>query len=313
MLLNFDCEVLLTYSPITEVTGHMYEVADYYLLLSKSMSCRMLMMTEIPKEFILESIFSKYDLTEEEQKQFAEDLTVANNYFLLKIISTTGIALITDGNIGTFIGRNMLLRAKQIFCFKCGNYDLTPHVGNSIYGKSVFLQDYRVYGQPDSSFQTKHYVKKLMFDRYKKTDDRFTNTALLYLTKNCRHMDVSAIEEITESYPQYNFLILSPEADVQCHFSNHHKIMCYPPPIPDLFSQFDVYIYTPVPRQFDCSPRLISECAFYEKRVIYHNINYHDLGLETRKKDIDNGIENITLTENDAVFSIFRQALAGEN
>ena len=36
ILISKDYEVLLTYSPISEVTGHIYEVFEYYLVLRKN-------------------------------------------------------------------------------------------------------------------------------------------------------------------------------------------------------------------------------------------------------------------------------------
>lgn len=39
-------------------------------------------------------------------------------------------------------------------------------------------------------------------------------------------------------------------------------------PITDLFSSFDYYIYTDTPKNFDCSPRLLTEAQFYGKGVI---------------------------------------------
>jgi len=45
-------------------------------------------------------------------------------------------------------------------------------------------------------------------------------------------------------------------------------------------------IYLPVGRKFDCSSRLIPECAYYGKNVIYHDIDYIDKGLMTRKGDV---------------------------
>ena len=49
-------------------------------------------------------------------------------------------------------------------------------------------------------------------------------------------------------------------------------------PLPDFFDQFDTYIYTPVHRKFDCSPRLVTECFLQNKKIFMH-LDYMDIGL----------------------------------
>lgn len=49
-------------------------------------------------------------------------------------------------------------------------------------------------------------------------------------------------------------------------------------PVKNFFGQFDTYIYTPVARHFDCSPRLVTECYMQGKNVLV-DLDYVDLGL----------------------------------
>ena len=50
-------------------------------------------------------------------------------------------------------------------------------------------------------------------------------------------------------------------------------------PIEDFFNKFDTYIYTPVARKFDCSPRLVTECFLQNKKLFLH-LDYMDIGLQ---------------------------------
>lgn len=79
-------------------------------------------------------------------------------------------------------------------------------------------------------------------------------------------------------------------------------------PIPNFFEQFDTYIYTPVPRQFDCSPRLVTECFLYGKKV-YMNLDYIDIGLQTRYNDCVNNLESLILKEGDDILKHIEQVL----
>lgn len=71
----------------------------------------------------------------------------------------------------------------------------------------------------------------------------------------------------------------------------------------DFFNKFDTYIYTPVNRKFDCSPRLVTECFMQGKKVI-KELDYYDVGLETRYNDCINNLESLNLTENDYILTL---------
>jgi hypothetical protein len=59
-------------------------------------------------------------------------------------------------------------------------------------------------------------------------------------------------------------------------------------PIDNFFNRFDVYIYTPTPKNWDCSSRLIPECSYFNKEVIL---------TESTKKQLDtnNGLKRRVL------------------
>ena len=77
-------------------------------------------------------------------------------------------------------------------------------------------------------------------------------------------------------------------------------------PIEDLFEKFDTYIYTPVNRKFDCSPRLVTECFFQGKKV-FKDLDYYDIGLETRYFDCVHNLESLNLIEGDAIIDIINK------
>ena len=60
-------------------------------------------------------------------------------------------------------------------------------------------------------------------------------------------------------------------------------------PIDNIFNEFDIYIYTPTERNWDCSSRLIPECKFFGKEVILtettKSMINENLGLKVRIKD----------------------------
>lgn len=80
-------------------------------------------------------------------------------------------------------------------------------------------------------------------------------------------------------------------------------------PVEDFFSKFGTYIYLPVARHFDCSPRLVAECFFHEKRFFEQN-GYVDPGFDVRIKDCREDFRSIWLAdEKDDIDEIVAEAL----
>jgi hypothetical protein len=91
-------------------------------------------------------------------------------------------------------------------------------------------------------------------------------------------------------------------------------------PVENIFEKFDTYIYTPTgidgsiaQISFDCSPRFIAECKYYNKNVIYHNIDEKylsvDTGLKWRRHDIENSFEKLYLNDSDEIIDILYDRL----
>lgn len=74
-------------------------------------------------------------------------------------------------------------------------------------------------------------------------------------------------------------------------------------PMEDFFNKFDTYIYTPVNRKFDCSPRLVTEC-FMQGKKVFKELDYYDIGLETRYNDCINDLQSLDLNENDKILNL---------
>jgi len=77
-------------------------------------------------------------------------------------------------------------------------------------------------------------------------------------------------------------------------------------PIAEFFDKFGTYIYLPVQRKFDCSPRLVTECCMYGKRV-FMDLDYSDPGLETRLADARRDLSSLDLTDGDKILDIIEK------
>ena len=69
-------------------------------------------------------------------------------------------------------------------------------------------------------------------------------------------------------------------------------------------------LYLPSVRGFDPSPRLIPECLYFEKNIIYHNfksIKKFKDGAYYRWLDCLNGLDKVWLREDDKIFKIIEE------
>lgn len=292
---NYD--LWLTYSWSNNnhgICGHTFEVIDYYLALKEHFRVGMFFAEDIDWPTLKSAIESKYDLDSGDLERFKSDCV----FFNRPILVHTNNILFTDGGIRSLSDKTLL--CEKIFHFACGDKELQDNSD----AKTFVLQDERVHG---TCFNSINYKKKICFDRYKKIGPS-EDHVLLYGTKNCRHIPDEAYLELAEKFEQDFICLTSPENRPR----NLSRRFRFPDlPVENLFEKFGTYVYTPVPRRFDCSPRLIAECAFYGKDVYYHNIDYweEDLGLYWRKWDIENDFDSLFLTPQDEIVSILKELL----
>lgn len=267
------------------ICGHTYEVIDYYHILKNHFKVGILLCEDIDWETFELSIKSKYNFTDIELQDI-KDNTVFNNR--PNLIKGSNI-LFTDGGVVNM--ETITLLFNNIFYFACGNKEIKDNDKDNVY----ILQDDRVYEPVKRNGF--NYKKRILFDRLKPIGDS-KDQVLIYATKNCRH-----ISNFTD-YTKYGKII----AIVNSIPKSESGIEFLMPPVDNIFEQFNTYVYTPIPRKWDCSPRFIAECKHYGKKVIYHNIDYweEDHGLRVRKWDIDNDFDSLHLKDNDDIIEILK-------
>ena len=274
-----DIDLLITYSSSFNpdikwhnLCGHIFEVFDYYFILKKHFKVKCLLPELLNKDNFYDFLKDHYDFENIEDVFPIDDFIFDISYKLIKCKNF----LITDGTY-YFLNNNVIKLIGNIISFSCGdsyfNKDYPKHV--------TFLSDRRIY---DFGI---HYVKKILPNlKHIKGNREFA-----HITKNCKAFNP---ENLIKKYP--NILIYS---DYLLDDYNITKN-----PIKNF--NFNKYIYTPVLKKFDCSPRLIIECKILNIPIEYFEINYFDPGLEIRK---NNDVKEFILTENDEIIDIFKNLL----
>lgn len=267
------------------VCGHMFEMIDYYYAIKTYTNlnpCILLADGTSIEDFQL-AIRQKY-----------EDLIIENviESFQPKVIITNNI-LFVDGSPRL---NNAEILSKNIFLFRCSESDFTKFTKTK---SNVFLlQDFEIYDDKPENLTLIDYKKKILFSKYKSYDCTTANTAMFYLTSVCRALSKEDLNKTIQKYNLDDYIILTDKIDL--YDGNVYKI-----PLDNIWSLFNTYIYTPIPRKIDCSSRFILECMHYGKNVIY-DIDYYDKALEVRKKD---GLNGTSLTKDDAFIKLLNEQI----
>lgn len=273
------------------ICGHTFEILDYYYILKDHFSVGILIGEDMDWDTLELAIRSKYTFTDDEILDIKNNTVFHNRPRVLRGRNI----LFVDG--GVINNSSNTLFFDNIFYFACGNREIKDNTQGNVY----VLQDDRVY-EP-VKVNGINYKKKILFDKLKRIT-KYQDRVLLYATKNCRNIDNY------EEFFQYGDEIVA-ITNVENTPEPIEGITFLNPPLDNIFEQFSTYVYTPVNRKWDCSPRFIAECYYYNRKVIYHNIDYWsvDHGLRWRKWDISNNFTSLYLTEQDPIINILQDII----
>lgn len=283
-----EYELTLTTALTTRhgISGHLFEMIEYYYYFhfwKGVKSCIVISCDVKPEQF--KTALEKYDFTDDEKNDILE-----NTFFALKlmVISCNDIIFV-DGKINE-TNEQRVVKAKHIYFLRCNNKERLEKA-------DIVFQDNRLYDELPNSV---HYVKKFLFSKFKKVE-RTDNRYLMYLTSNTRMLDEKTFNSIINKYTNKRILVISNE------FKDYFKqdnIDFEFVPVCDIMSKFNEYIYTPLKPNhlYDCSPRFITECAFYGKQIHFESPMYK--GLDVRKYDIEHNLKGLELTKDDPLFDL---------
>lgn len=257
------------------------------MILRHHFNVGILLCENISWDIVERAITSKYDFSADE----IADIKSHTVFHLRPRLVMCKNILFTDG--GVINASNVTLLTNNVLYFACGNKEICRNTSN----KTWVLYDARVYDAVH--INGINYKKRMLLDRLKQPTGQSDNL-LVYATKNCRQFN--NYEELR----QYNKHIIAVVNEIPQDSPNWVEFVV--PPVSDIFDKFGTYLYTPVPRKFDCSPRFIVECRHFGKEVIYHNIDYWDIdtGLFWRCWDIDNDWKSLFLTPDDEIVDIVK-------
>lgn len=206
----------------------------------------------------------------------------------------------TDGNLKAAGYNGIHFFAKHVFGFLC-----EPDPGDlpGIPRNVTYLQDYRIYGKNDVHASV-DYVKKLPFRYYRPCASVDEKIGMMYMTYVCRKVSPDVIREYLRRSGCSSATLVTPYPLKE--YDGIDGVKQVTAPVDGFFDKFGTYIYLPVGRKFDCSPRLVTECYMHGKNV-FIDIDYADPGLDTRRKDAERDIGSLDLVDGDRIVKIIEE------
>lgn len=258
--------LIITYTnkPYTDyvknLSGHLFELFDYYFILSKHYPTKILIPENTTLDYIKTIISTRYI-----QEISDNDIIISTDY----LVKAPVILNTDDCHYHLQLNRKKFITNK-FFAFACGDSYFEPKNLKDI----ITLADSSIY----KGFDFIDYKKKVYpgIKQKQNPDD----TAFLHLTKSCKKISSELLGTLIQNFKHLTIYTdyLNPG-----DFSIYKNVK-----ILKNFGIFDFnftkFIYTPVSRQFDCSPRLIIECCILGVPVIFYGIHYRDRGLFERIK-----------------------------
>lgn len=290
-----DFDLVITFEKSTHdhqrISGHVFEAFDYWLFLTKYLKPQgtstqipiaIVIGDDIPELKLKLSFDDKYRINQDEIN--FEDIPIFIDPFLESIVCKS--ILHTSGISKT----DRVQYYGDLYSFRCSQKPPPPRAQQ----KYTLLQDIRVYGDYLISIPNVtviDYVKKIPFEFYRDKNDFLDSEDSVLIYSNTKLRE--------------NFVSPATSGDKVLNINSMNT------PMRDLFKQFKTYIYTPTKFMFDCSSRLIVECKYYNKIVVYalpdqDNYFKHDLGLYWRKKDTEDNFESLVLKDGDLILDILK-------
>lgn len=272
------------------ISGHSFELIEYWWYFRQHGVDAVILCTAHKPAVLLE-LAKRYSFTEAELSELRDSIVDGTDTMVAQLPATLWV----DGCFKYHPVATVV--SKCNIAFLCNNSETLDQM-------DIVLGDTRIYDHPCG-----HYVKKLLFDKFRPVKTVVKDTAMLYCTIQARKVSDKYLTELPKRFDFSNFLIITNQ-----EFSLPPNYKVAEPPVPDLFSQFNAYIYSPLKIDWagaidvlDCSPRFPAECKFYGKEILVDAPVNRGLGV--RLHDLE-CLDSISLTKNDPLINIISPCIS---
>lgn len=176
----------------------------------------------------------------------------------------------------------------------------------------LMLRDDRVFPEYPG-FENRIYRQTINFDIFKTLSYPVDDRCLINLCTDHKCYPVGAIEKFMEEYFPERWLLYTKDQWYDMYKPLESKnVKVEIAPIKNFMNQFDKMLYLPSLRGLDPSPRLLPECCYFGKKVIYHHFDRFEPNSDGgywRWRDCLENFDSLKMTKDDEIFDIVNEYL----
>lgn len=300
-------------------SGSFYDSFEYFYLFSqKGYDTCFIIMSPVLSDIVYSAISDRYNIDIESLKK---DIYIydKNEYMryskIIKIISNIIFAP-SMSSIAQMYYYEYLIPKRKVITI----WELPPtHKFISTFKKKreniLMLYDPRVF-KIYRDYPHEKYRRTLYFDIMKPLDKTkaIKNSCLLNMVTDHKTYPVDELKIIMDEYNFDNYIIATKEKLYDKYKTlENDKVKVLKTPITDYMYQFDSLLYLPSLRgtfadfgdkNMDPSPRLLPECKWFNKKVIFHRFGKLKDGGYWRWIDCMEDFDSLIMTLDDPIFDI---------
>lgn len=285
------------------VNGGFFDNFEYYYLakkMFKDFDVRLRLISDATENQIGDFINDKYEDVEPFIFDGIEAIKHQVNMRLLKPIKPDWLFCATNSSLYWFLKNGGFTVSENVIAM--GDYlDHHPKY-DKYFCNFYFFYDDRVF-EPRSELDVP-YRKKILFDKYRKKEfgnkyDYMLNMALVE-----RRFSKEFFNKLFKDHQgTYVVYVGSKNEEYYSWMNDLDFVTLIKPPVKDFMGLFKTFIYIPYNNGWDATPRLIPECVFYNKDIIYYdNDSNIKAGGYYRFKDTKENYKGLWLKEYDEVY-----------
>lgn len=306
---NYDVGVFFTSNYIC--TGSFYDSFEYFHALRKRFKTCLIIMLNEPEDEIFKAIKDKYDVDLDALRK--DILVVPKIDTRIMKIRTNVLFSPSMSAITQMFVRSILIPHRKIIVSQEIPYehpDFQAVFQTEDKWNVLMLYDDRVF-KPVEGYKNRIYRQTINFDIFKSLHYPVDDACLINVcTDHKCYTRQELANHMRVLFPKKWFVYTKSKwydyYKILEHWGhdNNIEVKVELAPIDNFMNRFDKMLYLPSLRQLDPSPRLLAECEYFGKRVIYHDFGKIEDGGYWRWRDVLENFDGLKMTENDEIFDI---------
>ena len=285
-------------------TGSFYDSFEYFhMFKTKGYDVCLVILTVVSADVVYSAITDKYDVDIESLKP---DIHIYNHKYknILNIHSNVLFAPSMSAVAQMFYYGILIPKRKVVTIWELpADHEFITSFETKR-DNVLMLYDDRVF-EPYRDYEHKVYNRTLNFDIMKPLQKESRKSCMLNMVTDHKCYPVDELKSIMRQYAFEHYTIFTKDKWYDKYrVLENNSVEVLKTPVNDYMYKFDTVLYLPSARGLDPSPRLLPECKWFNKKVIYHDFGKLKDGGYWRWLDCMDNFASLIMTPEDKIFDI---------